>query len=67
MERQNQHGLIDRRSFLDGAGRFALGGLMVGTIFETMRRNSVWGQQVANGTSQTATPATTCHRRRSSA
>src|SRR4029453_12154406 len=41
---------IDRRSFLDGAGRFAVGGLMVGAVFETMRPNSAWGQQVAKET-----------------
>jgi 3-hexulose-6-phosphate synthase len=50
MERKSPHGLIDRRSFLDGAGRFAVGGLMVGPIFETMRPNSAWGQQVAKET-----------------
>ena len=37
---------IDRRSFLDGAGRFALGALTTGTI-ETMRPNDVWAQPVA--------------------
>ena len=50
MERKNQHGLIDRRSFLDGASRFALGGLMVGAVFETMRPGSAWGEQVAKET-----------------
>jgi 3-hexulose-6-phosphate synthase len=50
----DQHGLIDRRSFLDGAGRFAVGGLMVGAIFETMRPNSAWGQQVAKETHPTS-------------
>ena len=29
-----QHGHIDRRSFLNGAGRFAVEGLAAGTIFE---------------------------------
>jgi 3-hexulose-6-phosphate synthase len=46
-----QHsGHIDRRSFLDGAGRFAVGGLTVGTIFEMMRPNYAWAQQVAKDT-----------------
>ena len=41
-----QHGHIDRRSFLDGAGRFAVGGLTVGAIFEMLRPNYAWAQQV---------------------
>ena len=41
---------IDRRSFLNGTGRFAVGALTVGAIFERMRRNDVWGQQVAKVT-----------------
>jgi 3-hexulose-6-phosphate synthase len=45
-----QHGHIDRRSFLDGAGRFAVGGLTVGAIFEMMRPNYAWAQQVAKET-----------------
>ena len=39
---------IDRRSFLNGAGRFAVGALTAGAIFERMRPNYVWAQQVAN-------------------
>ena len=45
-----QHGHIDRRSFLDDAGRFAVGGLMVGTIFEMVRPNSVSAQRAAKDT-----------------
>ena len=41
---------IDRRSFLDGAGRFAVGGLTAGAIFTMMRPNSAWAQQVAKDT-----------------
>ncbi len=37
-----QHGRIDRRTFLDGAGRFAVGGLTAGAIFEMMRPNDTW-------------------------
>jgi 3-keto-L-gulonate-6-phosphate decarboxylase len=40
---------IDRRSFLDGAGRVALGGLGVGAIFGIMRSNEAWAQQPAKG------------------
>ena len=49
MERKkvSEHGHIDRRTFLDGAGRIALGGLTVGAIFEMMRPNYAWARQVA--------------------
>ena len=40
---------IDRRSFLDGAGRFVLSGLTVGTILEMMRPDYAWAQQVVKG------------------
>jgi 3-hexulose-6-phosphate synthase len=42
-----QHGHIDRRSFLNGAGRFAAGALTVGAVFEMMRPNDGLAQQVA--------------------
>ena len=45
-----RHGHIDRRSFLDGAGRFAVGGLTVGAIFERMRPDYAWAQQAAKET-----------------
>ena len=48
--REYQHGHIDRRSFLNGAGRFAVGALTVGAIFEMMRPNDAWAQQVAKVT-----------------
>ncbi len=41
---------IDRRSFLNGAGRFAAGGLTAGAIVEMMRPNHAWAQQVAKET-----------------
>ncbi len=41
-----QHGDISRRSFLDQAGRFAIGGLTVAAIFESLRPNYAWAQQV---------------------
>jgi 3-keto-L-gulonate-6-phosphate decarboxylase len=48
---EHQHGHIDRRSFLDGAGRFAMGGLTVGgAIFEMMGPNDAWAQEVAKDT-----------------
>jgi carboxymethylenebutenolidase len=41
-----QHGDITRRTFLDRAAKFAVGGLTVGAIFESLRPNYVWAQQV---------------------
>jgi len=41
-----QHGDIDRRTFLDGAVRFAIGGLTVAAIFEGLKPNYLWAQQV---------------------
>ena len=41
-----QHGDITRRNFLDRAGKFAVGGLTVGAIFESLRPNYAWAQQV---------------------
>lgn len=41
-----QHGDINRRTFLDRAGKFAVGGLTVTAIFEGLRPNYAWAQQV---------------------
>jgi carboxymethylenebutenolidase len=41
-----QHGDISRREFFDRAGKFAVGGLTVATIFEGLRPNYAWAQQV---------------------
>ena len=41
-----QHGDIDRRTFLDRAGKFAVGGLTVAAIFEGLQPNYAWAQQV---------------------
>jgi carboxymethylenebutenolidase len=41
-----QHGDISRRTFLDRAGKFAVGGLTVAAIFEGLRPNYAWAQQV---------------------
>jgi len=40
------HGEIDRRSFLDGAKRFATGGVTVAALFESLRPNYAWAEQV---------------------
>ena len=41
-----QHGDITRRSFLDGARKFATGGLTALAIFESLKPNYAWAQQV---------------------
>ena len=41
-----QHGDMDRRSFLEGVGKFAVGGLTVAAIFESLTPNYAWAQQV---------------------
>lgn len=40
------HGGIDRRSFLEGAQKFAAGGLTATAIWESLRPNYAWAQQV---------------------
>ena len=42
-----QHGDINRRAFLDRAARFAVGGLTIAAIFESLRPNYAWAQTVA--------------------
>src|SRR5215510_16378649 len=41
-----QHGEIDRRAFLDRAKKFAVGGLTAMAIFESLRPNYAWAEQV---------------------
>lgn len=41
-----QHGDIDRRSFLNGVTKFAVGGLTVAAIFESLKPNYAWAQTV---------------------
>jgi len=40
------HGRIDRRMFLDGAQKFAVGGLTATALFEMLRPNYAWAIQV---------------------
>jgi carboxymethylenebutenolidase len=42
-----QHGEISRRTFLDRASKFAVGGVTVAAIYETMKPNYALAQQVA--------------------
>ena len=41
------HGDIDRRTFLERAGKFSVGGLTAASVFELLRPNYAWAQQVA--------------------
>src|SRR5688500_9166158 len=41
-----QHGDIDRRTFLDRAVKFAVGGVTVAAIFEGLKPNYAWAQQI---------------------
>jgi carboxymethylenebutenolidase len=40
------HGDIDRRNFLEGAQRYATGGVTAAMLFESLRPNYAWAQQV---------------------
>ena len=40
------HGGIDRREFLDGAQRFAVGGMTAAALFEMLKPNYAWAVQV---------------------
>ena len=50
-----QHGEITRRTFLDRAGKFAVGGLTVAAIFESLKPNYAWAQQVPKDDSRIRT------------
>jgi len=41
------HGDIGRRAFLDGAKKFAVGGVTAAAILESLRPNYAWAQQIA--------------------
>lgn len=41
------HGELDRRGFLEGARKFATGGMTATAIWESLRPNYAWAQQVA--------------------
>jgi carboxymethylenebutenolidase len=40
------HGDIDRRGFLEGAKKFAVGGLTAAALYEALRPNYAWAEQV---------------------
>src|SRR5437868_1950793 len=41
-----QHGDMDRRTFMNSIGKFAVGGLTVAAIFESLKPNYAWAQTV---------------------
>ncbi len=43
---QYVHGGISRRDFMDGAGKFAVGGLTAAAIFEALRPNYAYAEQI---------------------
>ena len=49
------HGDIDRRAFLDGAKRFATAGVTATAIWESLRPNYAWAQQVPKDDKRIAT------------
>src|SRR5437016_5066677 len=49
------HGDIGRRDFLDGAKKFATGGLTATAIFESLRPNYAWAEQVPKDDSRIKT------------
>ena len=49
------HGDIDRRGFLDGAKKFATGGMTAVAIWESLRPNYAWAQQVPKDDSRIKT------------
>ncbi len=49
------HGELGRREFLDGAKKFAVGGVTAAALFESLRPNYAWAQQVAKDDSRIKT------------
>jgi len=49
------HGELDRRGFLDGAKKFAVGGLTATAIWESLRPNYAWAEQVPKNDSRLKT------------
>jgi len=53
------HGDIDRRGFLDGAQKFATSTMTAAAIFESLRPNYAWAQQVAKDDARIRAGSTT--------
>ena len=53
------HGGIDRRKFLEGAQKFAVGGMTATAIWESLKPNYAWAQQVPKDDSRIKTEVVT--------
>src|ERR1022692_3326478 len=53
------HGEIDRRNFLEGAKKYAVGGVTATAIWEGLRPNYAWAQQVPKDDSRIKTESAT--------
>lgn len=53
------HGEIDRRQFLEGAQKFAVGGVTALALWESLRPNYAWAQQVPKDDSRIKTEVVT--------
>jgi carboxymethylenebutenolidase len=53
------HGDIERRDFLEGAQKFAVGGMTAAALFEALRPNYSWAQQVPKDDARIATERVT--------
>ncbi|MBL0155952.1 MAG: dienelactone hydrolase family protein [Bryobacterales bacterium] len=53
------HGDIDRRAFLDGAQKYAVGGVTATALWESLRPNYAWAQQVPKDDSRIRTESAT--------
>ncbi|HEX6279650.1 MAG TPA: dienelactone hydrolase family protein [Pyrinomonadaceae bacterium] len=56
-----QHGEIDRRAFFNGLGKFAVGGLTVAAIVQSLTPNYAWAQTVAKDDKDIKTSYETVH------
>jgi carboxymethylenebutenolidase len=56
---QYVHGDINRRQFLEGANKFAIGGLTAAALFESLRPHFAWAQQIAKDDSRIKAEYTT--------
>lgn len=54
------HGGISRREFLEGAGKFAVGGMTASAMFESLRPNYAWAEQIAKDDKRIKTEYATC-------
>ena len=54
------HGGISRREFLEGAGKFAVGGMTAAAMFESLKPNYAWAQQVAKDDKRIKTEYASC-------